>query len=272
MSLGTRIAKARKARGLTQEQLADQLQISFQAVSTWERDECLPDTNHLLALSKALGCALDDLFSEEEKPDWPLRSRVFNEERMYTFVSAQARALGLEQTAKALPFMRDKHAGQFRKGAEMVPYMIHPLTMACHALAMGIREDDALAALLLHDVVEDTDTALEALPVSGRVREAVRLVSWNSYDLPEPEIDDAYYGNIAKNPLACLVKCIDRCNNLCGMADAFSKKKMAGYVLSTEKHVLPLLEVIKGVPAWNSAAWLLRYQITGLLETFKRLL
>ena len=43
------------------------------------------------------------------------------------------------------------------------------------------------------------------------------------------------------------------------------------YVCRTEKYVLPLLDVVKGIPAWNSAAWLLRYQITALLETFKRL-
>lgn len=272
MSVGTRIAEARKARHLTQEQLADQLQVSFQAVSTWERDENLPDVSHLLELTKILDCSLDDLFSDEEKQQWTLHSRLFDEAHMYTFVRAQAQALGLEQTSMALPFMREKHAGQKRKGPSEVPYVIHPLTMACHALAMGIKEDDVLAALLLHDVVEDTDTALDQLPVNDRVREAVRLVSWNSYDLPEPEIDEVYYGNIAKDPLACLIKCIDRCNNLSGMADGFSRTKMTTYVINTEKYVLPLLAVIKGVPAWNSAAWLLRYQMTALLETFKRFL
>lgn len=272
MKIGEKIMLARKKKGWTQEQLAEQLQVSFQAVSLWERNESLPDTDHLVRLSHLLSCSLDDLLSEEAAPQWTLHARLFNEEHMYTFVTAQARALGLEQTLQALPLMREKHAGQTRKGPEPTPYVIHPLTMACHALAMGIRDDDVLAALLLHDVVEDTGTALEELPVSGRVREAVRLVSWNSYDLPEPEIDGVYYGNIAKNPLASLVKCLDRCNNLSGMADGFSKEKMRAYVCRTEKYVLPLLDVVKGIPAWNSAAWLLRYQMTSLLETFKRLL
>ena len=272
MRLGEKITAARKEKGWTQEQLAEQLQVSFQAVSTWERNENLPDTAHLIQLSRLLNCSLDELFSEEEKPQWILNPRLFSEERMFTFVSAQARALGLEQTLKALPLMREKHAGQTRKGPSAVPYLIHPLTMACHALAMGIRDDDVLAALLLHDVVEDTGTALDQLPVNDNVREAIRLVSWNTYDLPEPEIDEAYYGNIAKNALACLVKCIDRCNNLSGMADGFSKRKMRNYVYRTEKYVLPLLEAVKSVPAWNNAAWLLKYQMTALLETFKRLL
>ena len=77
---------------------------------------------------------------------------------------------------------------------------------------------------------------------------------------------------ILDEPAACLVKCIDRCNNLSVMSDGFSRKKMATYVKSTEKYVLPLLDVIKAVPEYNNAAWLLRYQITTLLETIKRLL
>ncbi|MBQ6408953.1 MAG: hypothetical protein IJJ64_13060, partial [Butyrivibrio sp.] len=81
-----------------------------------------------------------------------------------------------------------------------------------------------------------------------------------------------YYANIQKNPLAALVKCIDRCNNLSCMADGFTKSKMETYVLQTEQYVFPLLDVIKEVPEYNNAAWLLRYQIISLLEMAKRLL
>ena len=56
MRLGEKITAARKKKGWTQEQLADQLQVSFQAVSTWERNENLPDTAHLVRLSRLLNC------------------------------------------------------------------------------------------------------------------------------------------------------------------------------------------------------------------------
>ena len=56
------------------------------------------------------------------------------------------------------------------------------------------------------------------------------------------------------------------------MADGFTRKKMASYVVQTEQYVLPLPDVVKAVPAWNNAAWLLRYQMTALPEAFKRLL
>ncbi len=272
MSIGENIAAARKRNGLTQEGLAERMGVTFQAVSTWERDENLPDAGRLVTLSEVLDCSIDALFSEEPAPEWTLNVRLFNEEHMFTFITAQARALSLGQTIRALPFMRSRHGGQTRKGVQPVPYVIHPLTMGCHALAMGIREDDVIASVLLHDVVEDTDTSLNELPVGERVKETVRLVSWNTYDAPEPEVDDLYYGNISKDPLACLVKCLDRCSNLSEMAKGFSRKKMRSYVNRTEHYVLPLLDVVKQVPEWNSAAWLLRYQMTALLETFKRLL
>ena len=112
------------------------------------------------------------------------------------------------------------------------------------------------------------------------LKSAVRLLSFNTY-LPEgedrdPDKKDAvkpvYYGEIAKNPLAALVKCMDRCNNLSTMADGFKKPKMVKYVRETEQYVLPLLDVVKEVPAWNNAAWLMRYQMVTMLEAFKRLL
>ena len=269
---GAKIATARKAAGMTQEQLAEKMDVTAQAVSTWERNENLPDTKNLIAMSKILGISLDDLISDKEPPSWELRSPTFHPEHMYTYVKAKAQAAGMVQTLAALPLMRDRHKGQIRKGIAGIPYAVHPLTMACHAMAMGLVEDDIIAVALLHDVIEDTKTSPEELPVSERVREAVCLLSYNSYDGEKKNIKPLYYANIMKNPLAALIKCIDRCNNLACMADGFTKEKMATYVVQTEEYVLPLLDVIREVPEYNNAAWLLRYQIITLLETFKRLL
>ena len=44
MSIGSQIAKRGKELGMTQQELAESLDVSFQAVSSWERDEYLPDT------------------------------------------------------------------------------------------------------------------------------------------------------------------------------------------------------------------------------------
>ena len=70
-----------------------------------------------------------------------------------------------------------------------------------------------------------------------------------------------------------LVKLLDRCCNVSGMAAGFTRARMAGYVRETEEHVLPLLPLLEAqAPAYADALWLIRYQLLSLLETFKRLL
>ena len=61
MTIGKRIAQLRKEKGLTQEELAQHMGISPQAVSTWENDQTCPDISALPALSKLLGVTVDEL-------------------------------------------------------------------------------------------------------------------------------------------------------------------------------------------------------------------
>ena len=273
MKLGEKLAKARKKAGMTQEDVAADLEVSFQAVSTWERGENLPDIRHLSKLAETLDLSVDALLRDDIPRDWEYDPYPFDAERMYTYVKAKAQEAELTQTLMALPFMREKHKKQFRSPREAnIPYCTHPLTVACHALAMGIRDDDIIAAALLHDVVEDTETTPEELPAGDRVKNTVRLVSYNTYQGDKASIKPVYYAGIREDDHASLIKCLDRCDNLSMMACGFSRPKMAEYVIETEKYILPLLSVIKNVPGWNDAAWLLRYQILTLLETFKRLL
>ena len=62
-TIGSRIAKFRKARGMTQEELANQLGVSSQAVSKWENDASCPDISLLPQLSKVLGITTDQLLT-----------------------------------------------------------------------------------------------------------------------------------------------------------------------------------------------------------------
>ena len=213
--------------------------------------------------------------------EWELKPVYSTPEKMYTFVKGRAQILDMPQTLAALPLMREKHrkAGQIRwsrYGFE-APYEAHPLTMACHALSMGLRDDGVLAACLLHDVIEDTGTTPEDLErelpdLDGRVLEAVKRVSKNLYDRTQKDGEEEYFRKIRENQLACLVKCLDRVNNLSGMADGFDEAGMIRYTKETDKYYPALLEIVGEVPAWNDARWLLRYQMTALEETFKRLL
>ena len=59
MNIGENIVIARKNLKLTQADLADKMNVSYQAVSSWERDENLPDTINLIALAATLKVTLD---------------------------------------------------------------------------------------------------------------------------------------------------------------------------------------------------------------------
>lgn len=62
-TIGNRIAKFRKAKGMTQEDLANQLGVSSQAVSKWENDASCPDISLLPQLSKVLNVTTDELLT-----------------------------------------------------------------------------------------------------------------------------------------------------------------------------------------------------------------
>lgn len=64
--IGDRIANLRKERGMTQEQLAQELGISAPAVSKWETDTSYPDITLLCPLARVLGTNVDTLLEYEE--------------------------------------------------------------------------------------------------------------------------------------------------------------------------------------------------------------
>ena len=59
--LGNKLLELRKKFGLSQEELAEKLDVSRQAVSKWERGESLPDTDNLITISKLYDVSLDEL-------------------------------------------------------------------------------------------------------------------------------------------------------------------------------------------------------------------
>lgn len=66
-TLGTKISDLRKARKMTQDELADEMGVSSQAVSKWENDLSIPDLPILIQLAEYFHVTLDDLVREKEK-------------------------------------------------------------------------------------------------------------------------------------------------------------------------------------------------------------
>lgn len=61
------IRELRKARGLTQTELATQLGVSQACVAMWEGGTAVPSTDKLPILANVLGCSIDDMFKPEKQ-------------------------------------------------------------------------------------------------------------------------------------------------------------------------------------------------------------
>ena len=66
MSIGNNIRRFREEHKLTQEQVADKIGVTFQAVSSWERDEYLPETANLKKLAEVLDVSVSAI-AEDKK-------------------------------------------------------------------------------------------------------------------------------------------------------------------------------------------------------------
>ena len=66
IEIANRLVELRKKKGLSQEELADKLGLSRQAVSKWERAESSPDTDNLICLAKLYNVSLDDLLQTSQ--------------------------------------------------------------------------------------------------------------------------------------------------------------------------------------------------------------
>ncbi len=69
IEIANRLVELRKKNGYSQEELADKLGLSRQAVSKWERAESSPDTDNLICLARLYNVSLDDLLNTSENTD-----------------------------------------------------------------------------------------------------------------------------------------------------------------------------------------------------------
>ena len=76
MKLQDKIIQLRKSKGWSQEDLAEKLNVSRQAVSRWENGSALPDANNIFQLSKLFGVTADYLLNDDQdKTDDPQKQK-----------------------------------------------------------------------------------------------------------------------------------------------------------------------------------------------------
>ena len=81
IEIADRLIQLRKKHGYSQEELADKLGLSRQAVSKWERAEASPDTDNLICLAKLYGVSLDELLSTEDDIETIVKEQVKEESK-----------------------------------------------------------------------------------------------------------------------------------------------------------------------------------------------
>ena len=74
------IKKLRKEKKLTQDQLAEQLHVTRQAVSNWEMGKTQPDVETLTQLAKIFGVSVERIIYGKEKKNWHLDIKILSPE------------------------------------------------------------------------------------------------------------------------------------------------------------------------------------------------
>lgn len=247
------------------------------AVSKWENGFYRPEPVTYPVIAEILGVTVDELLTGKGSisVEWEVRNQLHSVEHMLTFLKATARQSHFTQTLKILPMMEKIYGDAMAdvQGGE-VPFIVHPLTVACHAVALGFKDDHILSVALLHDALDRKGVNEEDLPVDEETLVAIRLLSTKytpskKFSIPIEQV----YESIKQSRTACFVKVIARCHNVSVVAMSMSKEKIARYIKETEQYVLPLIDYLRYTwPDFYDAAYLLKYHIQTALEIMKRML
>lgn len=168
-----------------------------------------------------------------------------NVDKMYTYLNAFLKGAGMKESLKALNYARQKHRGQYRKNG--VAYITHPLSMACYAAALEIRDDNIMSTILLHDVCEDCGVDVDTLPFNDIIKYAVKHMTITKFDTDKSKIETKrrYFYELLDSKEALITKAIDRYNNLSDMPFSFEADAIGKNAAETEVLLLPILKEAK---------------------------
>ncbi len=199
MTIGETIRKMRRARDITQEELADLLHITPQAVSRWETDATTPDVGSLIGLARIFDCTTDDILG---------MNTVKKEDRIQYYMNLihEASFPGEPDGEKVIAICRDalrEYPGEFelmkQLASELAIYADYYTNSNPEKYNAMMRESIDLLeyiaahcsdAALLGDVCRDLYMRLNAV---GRKEEAKKYVKyfpslWKSREVLEFEM------------------------------------------------------------------------------------
>ncbi len=167
-----------------------------------------------------------------------------NEATMFTYLRGRLDGPGFEQSRAALVFARRMHDGQTRQGG--APYIVHPLSMACDAIACKGATDEIIATILLHDVCEECNIPVSALPVNDVVKRGVKLMTIRPLQGEEKvETKRRYFNELLESREAIVCKAFDRNANLNDAEGTLSEEAIVKNIRETHELLMPVLREAK---------------------------
>lgn len=191
----------------------------------------------------------------------------YNESKMYTHLSGFCKGAGMKSSLRALGFMREKHGQQRRSDGQL--YIVHPLWMANYVIALGIKDDDTVATLLLHDVCEDTSTRIEDLPFNNTIRRGVKYMTFRKFGGEEKQAAKRrYFQELLESREALMCKGLDRFMNLSTMEGILSEEAIIKNVKETDELLLPVMKAGKEKwPEMSDYFFIMRANIRAVNDT-----
>lgn len=194
-----------------------------------------------------------------------------NVDKMYTYLRGFLVGANMDESMKALGFARQQHSPQTRKDG--TPYIVHPLAMACYAVALGLKDDNIIATILLHDVPEDCGIPVEFLPVNSTIRDAVKHMTITKFDTDVDKIETKcrYFNELLESREALICKALDRYNNLSDAPLSLTDDAVAKNIAETEVLLLPVLKSAKSVyPDLANVLFIMRTNLEVLVSILKK--
>lgn len=194
-----------------------------------------------------------------------------NVDKMYTYLRGFLVGANMTESLNALGFARQQHSLQTRKDG--TPYFVHPLSMACYATALGLREDNIVATILLHDVPEDCGIPVDYLPVNSIIKNAVKHMTIQRFktDVDKIETKCRYFNELLESREALICKALDRYNNLSDAPFSLTADAVGKNIAETEVLLMPVLKEAKAIyPDLADALFIMRTNLEVLLNILKK--
>lgn len=143
MSFGNNLRLVRKEKGITQEQLAEILGVSRQAISKWESDSGYPETDKLVLLSKELGVSIDFLM-DNAAPDY----KKEGEEIIPASVSEKTITIATHDGRQVINCLRVQYSKIMFPGKNEPPFILEAVDhfglFGVHTVILGWYENEEL--------------------------------------------------------------------------------------------------------------------------------